>query len=146
MKRSVCTRRISDRMAKSAVSCTGAKLLCLASAARPTEAKNLCSWKPTDLGRAVMGRWLPLAGPPGTKAARQLLSSWGAKVMSLELISFAAAVKKTFESCAKSGALRRFGSADQAATVLQAAVNCMLVSSRSLEESSRQSSAKKSLF
>mmetsp|Transcript_36456 Transcript_36456/g.67878 ORF Transcript_36456/g.67878 Transcript_36456/m.67878 type:complete len:216 (-) Transcript_36456:358-1005(-) len=127
LNRSVCTSRISDRIARRAVSCTGAKLLCRAKAARPTDAKNLCSEKPTD-----------------TKAARQLLSSCGAKVISLEDISLAAAVKKTLESWAKSGARLLFGSADHAATVLQDVVNCMLVSSRRREPSNRQSSARKS--
>merc|ERR1719336_2348817 len=84
LKRSECTKRISERMASSAVSCTGAKLLCRASAARPTDAKNLCSEKPTD-----------------TKAAKQQFSSCGANVIRREDISEEAAVKNALENSTK---------------------------------------------
>mmetsp|Transcript_61242 Transcript_61242/g.172650 ORF Transcript_61242/g.172650 Transcript_61242/m.172650 type:complete len:226 (-) Transcript_61242:1400-2077(-) len=130
LKRSLCTRRISERMANRAVSCTGAKLLCRASAARPTDAKNLCSEKPTD-----------------TKAARQQFSSCGAKVMSREDISEEAALKKPLENSGNRPVRLLLSprlSADQDAKVLVSDVNWVLVNSFSLGISMRLSSARKS--
>mmetsp|Transcript_25581 Transcript_25581/g.73515 ORF Transcript_25581/g.73515 Transcript_25581/m.73515 type:complete len:417 (+) Transcript_25581:805-2055(+) len=124
LKRSVCTRRISERMASMAVSCTGAKLLCRARAARPTEAKKRCSEKPTE-----------------TKAARHMFTSWGANSMSREDISEEAALKSALESSAKRPPGRLFF---QKAKVEVRDVNCWLLNSRSLGTNIRLSSVRKS--
>mmetsp|Transcript_46717 Transcript_46717/g.149152 ORF Transcript_46717/g.149152 Transcript_46717/m.149152 type:complete len:361 (-) Transcript_46717:777-1859(-) len=124
LKRSVCTNRISDRIASIAVSCTGAKLLWRARAARPTEAKKRCSEKPTE-----------------TKAARHMLISWGANSMSREDISEEAALKRAFESSAKRPPGRLFL---HEAKVLVREVNWVLVNSLSLGTSMRPNSVRKS--
>mmetsp|Transcript_51778 Transcript_51778/g.160648 ORF Transcript_51778/g.160648 Transcript_51778/m.160648 type:complete len:473 (-) Transcript_51778:344-1762(-) len=124
LKRSVCTRRISERMASMAVSCTGAKLLCRARAARPTDAKKRCSEKPTE-----------------TKAARHILISCGANSMSRDDISEEAALNSALESSAKRPPGRLFF---QDANVLVREVNCVLLNSRSLGTSIRLSSVRKS--
>mmetsp|Transcript_63990 Transcript_63990/g.177541 ORF Transcript_63990/g.177541 Transcript_63990/m.177541 type:complete len:242 (-) Transcript_63990:1105-1830(-) len=124
LNRSVCTRRISERMASMAVSCTGAKLLCRASAARPTEAKKRCSEKPTE-----------------TNAARHMLISCGANSIRREDISDEAALKSAFDNSAKRPPGRLFF---HEANVLVSEVNWVLLNSRNLGTSIRLSSVRKS--
>mmetsp|Transcript_18734 Transcript_18734/g.53715 ORF Transcript_18734/g.53715 Transcript_18734/m.53715 type:complete len:170 (-) Transcript_18734:1431-1940(-) len=129
LNKSVCTSRISDKIASSAVSCTGAKLLCLANAARPTDAKNLCSEKPTE-----------------TKAARQQFSSWGAKVINRDDISTEAALKKALENSWNRGDRVLSGRRVHDASVLVKDVNCELVNSFNLGSTILHNSAIKSPF